>query len=162
VLTGLVPTASGLSRHRPIEPPEISSNLSQLVERLGAMAGCDVLVHCCAANPPIELLWRTGIHGVLVDLDQLRRAEWDAIGPALESGWQLGIGARPTSQALTADQLARRVLPPLRDLGVEPAQAGQLILTPACGLAAATQSEALAALRALRGAADIVTEQLAS
>ena len=48
------------------------------------------------------------------------------------------------------------------DLGVDPGRADQLLLTPACGLASATRSEAIAALRALRAAADIVSEQLAS
>jgi methionine synthase II (cobalamin-independent) len=162
VLAGSVPTASGMSRHRSIEVPEVSGTLSQLVERLRDTAGSDVLVHCCAADPPLELLRNAGLRGVLVDLDQLGRAEWDAIGPALEAGWEVGLGALPTRQALTADQLARRVLPALSDLGVDPARFGQLMLTPACGLASATQSEAVAALRALRAAADIVSEQLAS
>jgi methionine synthase II (cobalamin-independent) len=162
VLAGSVPTASGLSRHRSIDVPEVSGTLSQLVARLGDTAESDVLVHCCAADPPIELLRRTGARGVLVDLDQLGRAEWDAIGPALEAGWEVGLGALPTRQTLTADQLARRVLPALRDLGVDPAQFSQLILTPACGLASATQSDAVAGLRSLRAAADIVSEQLAS
>jgi methionine synthase II (cobalamin-independent) len=162
VLAGSVPTASGFSRHRSVDAPEVSSALSQLVDRLQATAGSDVLVHCCAARPPVDLLRGTGARGALVDLDQLGRAEWDAIGPALEAGWEIGLGARPTNRSLTGDQIARRVLPALRDLGVDPQRSGQLILTPACGLASATQSEAVAALRALRTAAEIVSDQLAS
>ena len=50
----------------------------------------------------------------------------------------------------------------LRDLGVEPTRSGQLILTPACGLAGAAGPDAVRALRTVRTAADIVTEQLAS
>jgi methionine synthase II (cobalamin-independent) len=45
---------------------------------------------------------------------------------------------------------------------VDPARSDQLLLTPACGLASATRAGAIAALRALRTAADIVREQLAS
>ena len=161
VLAGSVSTASGFSRHRPVEVPEVSTALSQLVERLRVVES-DVLVHCCAADPPVEVLRGAGTRGGLFDLDQLGRPEWDAIGPALEAGWEVGLGAAPTHRALTADQLARRVIPALRDLGVEPAQSDQLILTPACGLASATQAEAVGILRALRSAADIVTEQLAS
>jgi methionine synthase II (cobalamin-independent) len=162
VLAGSVPTASGFSRHRSAEVPEVSAALSQLVDRLQATSGSDVLVHCCAADPPVDLLRGAGTRGVLLDLDQLGRAEWDAIGPALEAGWVVGLGARPTNRALTADQLARRVLPALRDLGVDPERSGQLILTPACGLASATRQEAVTALRALRTAAGVVSEQLAS
>jgi methionine synthase II (cobalamin-independent) len=161
VLAGSVSTASGFSRHRSVEVPEVSTALSQLVERLRIMES-GVVVHCCAADPPVDLLRGAGTRGGLFDLDQLGRSEWDAIGPALEAGWELGLGAAPTHRALTPDQLARRVLPALRDLGVEPAQSDQLILTPACGLASVTRAEALGILRALRSAADIVTEQLAS
>ena len=76
---------------------------------------------------------------------------------------EVGLGARPTDRALTADQLARRVLPALRDLAWIRTRIGQLLLTPACGLASATLTRgAVAALRALRSAADIVSEQLAS
>jgi methionine synthase II (cobalamin-independent) len=161
VLSGSVPTASGFSRHRSVEAPEVSTALSQLVERLRVVHS-EVLVHCCAADPPIDLLRGAGTRGGLVDLDQLGRPEWDAIGSALEAGWEVGLGAAPTDRVLTSDQLARRVLPALRDLGVEPAQSVQLIITPACGLASATRAEAVRLLRALRSAADIVTEQLAS
>jgi methionine synthase II (cobalamin-independent) len=162
VMAGSVSTASGFSRHRSVEVPEVSAALHQLVERVQATAGSDVLVHCCAADPPIQLLYGAGTRGVLVDLDQLGRTEWDAIGAALDAGWEVGLGAAPTNRVLTADQLARRVLPALHDLRVEPAQSDQLIVTPACGLASATRAEALGILRALRAAADIVAEQLAS
>ena len=163
VLAGSVPTASGFSRHRSVEVPEVSTALSQLVERLRTSADTDVLVHCCAADPPLDLLRTAGTRGALLDLDQLGPAEWDAIGPALEAGWEVGLGTLPTNRlSLTADQLARRVLPALRDLGVDAERSDQLLLTPACGVAASTVQEATGALRALRGAADIVTEQLAS
>ena len=162
VLAGSVPTASGFSRHRSVEVPEVSAALSQLVERLRATGGSDVLVHCCAADPPIELFYDAGSRGVLVDLDRLGRTEWDAIGAALEAGREVGLGAWPTDRTLTADEVARRVLSALRDLGMDPSRSAQLIITPACGLASVTPAEAIGALRALRTAADIVTDQLAS
>ena len=162
VLAGSVPTASGFSRHRSVEVPEVSAALSQLVERLRATGGSDVLVHCCAADPPIELFYDAGSRGVLVDLDRLGRTEWDAIGAALEAGREVGLGAWPTDRTLTADEVARRVLSALRDLGMDPSRSAQLIITPACGLASVTPAEAIGALRALRTAVDIVTDQLAS
>ena len=162
VLAGSVPTASGFSRHRSVEVPEVSAALSQLVERLRATGGSDVLVHCCAADPPIELFYDAGSRGVLVDLDRLGRTEWDAIGAALEAGREVGLGAWPTDRTLTTDEVARRVLSALRDLGMDPSRSAQLIITPACGLASVTPAEAIGALRALRTAVDIVTDQLAS
>ncbi len=159
VLAGAVPTASGFSRHRAVEPPEVSQTLGQLV---GLLDPVPVLVHCCAANPPIELLRIAGVRGVLIDIDHLSTADWDAIGQALESGILLGLGARPTGRPLTADQLADRVLRPLRTLGFDPAYAAQLLLSPACGLAGATRADAIEALRSLRIAAGIVADQLSA
>jgi methionine synthase II (cobalamin-independent) len=160
VLAGGVATASGLSRHRVIEPPEASSALRHVVER---MPNTRLLVHCCAAEPPVALLQGAGVAGVLLDVDQLDGAAWDAVGTALDAGLDIGLGALPTNAArLTADEVARRVMTVVRDLGVEPTQSGQLILTPACGLAGARPAEAVRALRTVRTAADIVTEQLAS
>ena len=53
VLAGTIPTASGLSRHRAIEPNEVSGAVIYARDRL---APTPIAVHCCAADPPIELL----------------------------------------------------------------------------------------------------------
>ena len=173
VLGGTLATASGLSRHRPIEPPEVSGGVRYVVERLSPTP---VVVHCCAAGPPVELLRTAGIAGILVDIDQLSAADWDAVGASLEAGVWIGMGALPTSSTPGADQLgpdqlgpdqlgpdqvALRVLRPLRDLGLDPPVAARIVITPACGLASASRDGAVRALRTLRSAADIVTAQLA-
>ena len=158
VLGGTLATASGLSRHRPVEPAEVSGGLRYVVESLSPSP---VVVHCCAASPPVELLGTAGITGILVDIDQVSGADWDAIGASLEAGVWIGMGALPTGSTLGPDQLAGRVLQPLRDLGLEPPVAARIMITPAGGLASATHDGAVRALRTLRSAADIVTEQLA-
>ena len=158
VLGGTIANASGLSRHRAIEPSEISGAMIYTRERL---APTPVAVHCCAANPPIEQLRLAGVAGVFIDIDQLSTADWDAVGATLEAERWIGLGALPTDRALGPDQVARRVLGPLRDLGLEPPVAARSMITPACGLASATRDGAVAALRTLRSAAQIVTEQLA-
>jgi hypothetical protein len=56
--------------------------------------------------------------------------------------------------------VAERVLRPVRVLDVDPAVAGQLIITPACGLAGLDPAAALRVLRTVRTAAGIVTEEL--
>jgi methionine synthase II (cobalamin-independent) len=136
----------------------VSGALTYLVERL---PDTPVLVHCCAADPPVALVQGAGVRGVLLDVDQLDRAAWDAVGAGLERGLEVGLGALPTSAALTPDEVARRVLRAVEDLGLEPGRSGQLLLTPACGLAGLTGADAVRALRTVRTAADIVTEQLA-
>lgn len=159
VLAGSLPNASGLLRHRAIEPSEVSGAISYAVHRL---APTPVAVHCCAAGPPIELLRLARVSGVLLDIDQLTGAEWDVVGASLEAGLWIGMGALPTDRTLTPDQVARRVLGPLRDLNLEPILlAERTVITPACGLASATRDGAVQALRTLGSTAQIVTEQLA-
>ncbi len=160
VLAGRVPTASGFSRHRVVDLPEASAAIRGVAEAAGRR-GVATWVHCCAAEPPIDLLGRSAVEGLLLDIDQLTSREWDLIGPALETGLTLGLGVAPTGGSPNADQIARRTLAPLRALPVDPQRAGQLLVTPACGLGSRTRSDAVAVLRALRGAADIVTDQLA-
>ncbi len=159
VLAGGIATASRLSRLRAVEPPEVSDTFSYLGERL---TGTSVLVHCCAADPPVALLHGAGVSGVLVDLDQLDRAAWDGVGAGLEQGLQVGLGALPTSSSRTPDEVARRALRAVEDLGLDPDRSGQLLLTPACGLAGVAGADAVRALRTVRTAADILTDQLAS
>ncbi|CAA9320898.1 MAG: vitamin-B12 independent methionine synthase family protein [uncultured Friedmanniella sp.] len=162
VMTGSVATASGFSRHRVVDLPELSGTLRHVVEQLGGTDGTPVVVHCCAAGFPVDLVRRSGVAGVSLDLDQLVPADWDALGTGLEEGLLLWLGGLPTDAALTADEVARRCLVPLRALGLDPGLlTSQLVLTPACGLAGSTDRAALQALRTVRSAADIVTDQLA-
>jgi methionine synthase II (cobalamin-independent) len=158
VLAGTIATASGLSRHRAIESSEISGAIIYARERL---APTPVAVHCCAADPPIELLRLGGVSGVLLDIDQLSAADWDDVAATLEAGQWIGMGALPTDRTLGPDQVARRVLSSLRDLGLEPPVAARVVITPACGLASASRDDAVRALRTLRSAGQIVMEQLA-
>ena len=159
VMTGDVPTASGFSRHRVVDLPELSGAVEQLVTRVG---DTPVVVHCCAARLPVDLLRRAGAAGVSLDLDQLVPADWDALGSGMEQGLDLWLGALPTDRPLSADEVARRALPPLRALGLDPGLlTSRLVLTPACGLAGATVRGAVQALRTARTAAGVLTEQLA-
>jgi methionine synthase II (cobalamin-independent) len=119
-------------------------------------------VHCCQSGAPIELLHRAGFGALFLDLDQLSVADWDIIAERLEQGLVLGAGALPTSQTLTPEQVAARVLRPVRERGIDPALAAQLLITPACGLAGNTQAAALQALRTVSKAAEIITDQLAN
>ena len=161
VLAGDVTTASGLSRHGAVDVPEVSEAYSQLVERL-AEAAVPVWVHSCAADVPAGLLFRAGVSGVLVDLDQTRPAQWDEIGTAMEGGLVLGAGAVAAGSEPGPDQVAARTLAALRALDLDPSITGRTLLTPACGLASVTVAQAVRTLRTLRTAARIVTEQLAA
>lgn len=156
VLGGQVATASGWGHHRSVPVPEVSEMITRVVAGLDPAA---VLIHSCAAAFPIALVHQAGVAGLLVDLDQLSPADWDVLGAGLEQGLRLGAGALPTGSELTADQVAHRVLGPVRDLEVDPA-AISLVLTPACGLAQLTPAAAVQSLRTVRTAAGIVADAL--
>ena len=161
VLGGSVATASGLARHRPVDLPEVSGALRDLMTQARSAGAAAVVVHCCAPAAPISLLSGAGADGIYVDLDQLGASDWDPIAACLEGGLEIGCGALPTDRLLSVDEVARRVLTALRDLGLEPEVSAKIVMTPACGLAGATGEGALQALRTIRRAAAIVTEQLA-
>lgn len=162
VLAGSVRTASGFSKHRSIDEIEIGETYAQLVAALASVVpGTQLVVHSCARGVPIALLHGAGVNGMSLDLDQLRTADWDALGSAMEQGLWLSAGALPTGAVLSADQVANRVLRPIRALDLDPAVAAQLVVTPACGLGSVEVSAALQALRTVRTAAGIVTESLA-
>ncbi|MBO0811605.1 MAG: hypothetical protein J2P23_06120 [Microlunatus sp.] len=173
VLAGDIPTASGFSTHRSIDVPEVSDGLSTVAEAASAAlpeppSGLPRLwLHSCARGVPVELIRKAGFGGVGIDLDQLSTADWDRLGQAMSDGLWLGAGALSTGtgpatdRRWSADAIGQRVLRAMRTLGLEPDIAGRMIITPACGLARFDHGSAVRALRAVRKAADIVTDQLA-
>jgi methionine synthase II (cobalamin-independent) len=160
VLAGSIANASGLLRYRAIDAAEVSATLSEVGTKVYAAGAVAVTLHSCAAEVPISLLHNGGVSGIYLDLDQLSGQDWDAIAACLEDGAEIGLGALPTDRAMTADDVARRVLVRIRDLGMEPTVSGRIVITPACGLASATRDGAVAAMRTVRRAAALITEQL--
>ncbi|QGF24475.1 methionine synthase [Raineyella fluvialis] len=165
IRTGGVRSASGLRRLPAWGSQEIIGHLRPLVDRLAA-AGLDpsrTLVHSCAPGPGIDDLVAAGVGGVGVDVDQLARADLDAIAALLEGGRILHLGVArtvPVDTLPTADALAGRALSVLRPLELGPAIADRVVLTPACGLAGWTERPATQLLRRLGSAAGIVDEEL--
>jgi methionine synthase II (cobalamin-independent) len=178
VLAGQVPTASGFSSHRKIDQAEVSTALTWIADAVGphpepephpglAEGPPRTWLHSCAADVPVKLIKDAGIGGIALDLDQLSTADWDTVGQAMSDGLWLGAGGLSTSTGGTTDRqwspdtVAQRILRAMRTLGLDPSVAGQMIITPACGLARFDQRSAVDALRAVRKAADLVTDQLA-
>lgn len=160
VLAGAVPTASGFGRHRTIHPPEASQLLAWVLDAV-TEAGAEPWVHSCAPATPLDLLRGAGARGLAVDLAVLSAADHDALGGALEAGETVALGVLPgTDPALapTDAQVTESVLRWLDMLGLDPAEvSGQLVLTPACGLAGAGPGWARTALTLLRTAATHLT-----
>jgi Cobalamin-independent synthase, Catalytic domain len=173
VAGGEVPTASGLSRLRPVEAETLRERLAQVI----AGTGKYTVVHSCAPAVPFGLIRAAGAGALSFDLSQLRRGEEDAVAEAAEAGMGLLTGVVPAVPApdagttrpagptgpgdgsAEARQAAERVIRLWTRLGLPldtcPEQA---VITPACGLAGASGDQARAALTQCREAGSMLAE----
>jgi methionine synthase II (cobalamin-independent) len=131
------------------------------LSRVLATTPAYTLVHCCATDVPFGIIRMAGANGLAFDLSQLRRGEEDEVAEAGEAGMGLLTGAI----AAVADEpggpreTAERVIRLWRRLGLPLATcAEQAVITPACGLAGASPSQARAALARCREAAGMLAE----
>ena len=154
VLAGAVPTASGWSKHRSVDGPGAVELLSLVT------TAAPTVVHCCAARPPIEVFTKSGASGVAVDISLLTEAGWEQIGIAVEAGTTLYAGVVATTGDLpTPKQAADPLLRRWDELGLDPELLKQVVITPACGLAASpSPADARARLAVLRDAGEIIAE----
>ena len=146
---------TGVTGVTPVHPVDQIAAI-ELLDRC-ASAGPTV-VHCCAAGLPWNILQRSSIQAVSVDVSVLAPADLDGIGEVVESGRAVLLGVVPTSApakppaveevakvaAAVTDRLgfARNVL---RD---------RIGITPACGLAGATAPWARTAVGLCQKTAD--------
>src|SRR5699024_8946584 len=160
VLGGRVPTASGLGRYRSVEVSEAGETLGELVERITAV-GARAVAHSCAVRTPVGLLANAGFTAFAFDLSAVGTAEYDDYAAAFDAGLDLWPGVVPgTDPAPATDTapatgtapgtdpapgtdtaLVARVRRFFGALGYDPEQvAPRLVVTPVCGLAAASPS----------------------
>jgi methionine synthase II (cobalamin-independent) len=99
----------------------------------------------------------TGVAGLSADLDKLGPADLDTFAEALDQGRTAALGVVPSTDPAAAVSDARvveRVQRWLDMLGLDPEEVGErLVLTPSCGLAAASGPWAREALQVLRRSA---------
>ncbi|MET7461599.1 methionine synthase [Nonomuraea sp. NPDC005501] len=152
VLAGTVPTASGFGRLAAVEEWRVEASLRRFPAPI---------VHCCAPSVPYDLLRRAGVRGVSVDASLVRRRDEEAVGEAVEAGLLLFLGVVPGTDTRLPDVgvVAKPAVELWRRLGF-PAErlAGQVVLTPSCGLAGASPAYARAALAACRKAARVLRD----
>lgn len=150
VLAGGLPTASGFGKLPAVEAVTVEEGLAGVVRQLPVPA----LVHCCATRAPLGLFRAAGVAGVSFDLALVQ--DLDAVGTAVEAGTHLLVGVVPgTDSTLAAPKAtASRVQAWWRELGFPAEQLhADVTLTPACGLAGASQAYARAAMTHVREAA---------
>src|SRR3954447_3452005 len=162
VLAGSVPTESGLERVAAIEPQPIREHLAAVV----AAVDVPVVVHCCAGSPPIRLLTDSGADAVSVDITQ--ELDLDDVGALVERDIALWLGVVPTLGP-GVPPTVRAVLQPVREMWRRLTFAPErlpasVVLTPACGLAGASEGWSRSALRLVvqsaRALAEAATEDV--
>lgn len=161
ILAGRVPTASGFGTLAAVEEPVAQAGLAEVLAAATAAGAAHTAVHCCAAQPPLELARRAGAGSLAVDAALLTEREDEELAAAVEAGVALWLGVVPGTDAelgqlrATVDGVRRL----WRRLGFAPALLpASVVVTPACGLAGATPAYARAALRRVREAGRALAE----
>ncbi|WP_229795343.1 methionine synthase, partial [Saccharothrix coeruleofusca] len=138
VLRGLLPTPSKLGTVPAVPEPEAQAVLRTVVEAVDA----DVVVHCCAPNPPVSLIRKAGARAVSLDATIIEQRMLDEIGEAWQEGLVFLLGLVPsTAPGAPVDlkSLARPALELVDRLGfARSTLAAQAVPTPTCGLAGAS------------------------
>lgn len=157
VLAGSLPTPSGYGRVPAVPEPEARTLLSRTIDAVRAATGQPVLVHCCAARPPVALFRAAGADGIAFDVTLLGDApatQWDELGAAWDAGVVLLLGLVPGTDPATPLGLRAAAEPALRmtdRLGFPRRMlAERAVPTPRCGLAGATPTWARRALSLVR------------
>jgi methionine synthase II (cobalamin-independent) len=149
VINGSVPTASGLTKYRPVELAEVESLLSDLVKSLHGV-GASVLVHSCAPKPPFELWRRAGFDGISFDAALITDADYDHLGAAIDRGTKLVLGVVPTNARPDSQAALAQVSHLQRELSFDDATwLPNIAVSPSCGLATLPQSVARASIDAV-------------
>jgi methionine synthase II (cobalamin-independent) len=146
VIAGRVPTESGLSAYRAVDGPDAATALRTVVEAVGV----PVVVHCCAPDVPLAVVRDARAVGVALDLSLLD--DLDPLGSFIEDGFGLFAGV-PREEKVTGKRIAERVGTFWRRLGFPAARLPQqVVITPACGLADASDRYVRTVLTACREA----------
>lgn len=149
VLAGEVATPSGYGSVRSVDRNTVADRLRSVLEV--APEGCRV-VHCCAPNPPLEILASVGLAAVALDADLIGVEHLDRLGEAVEAGTSLWLGCLPALDApVSAIAVRERVSRLWSDLGFpRELVASRVVVTPSCGLAGASPAHAKRVLSTLR------------
>ena len=162
VLSGALPTASGFGRLRAVEESVAVDGLRTVLDAVRVSGAVATLVHCCADDPPVEVLSRTGAQGLSLDVSRLGRAGWEAVATVVEARVALWAGAVPTTGTVPSVSTAvDAVWSRWRTLGLDAALLAGVVLTPACGLARSSPQDARARLARTLQAAAALAERAA-
>lgn len=148
---------TGVTALSPVAPLDEAVAEALLETCVGAV-GADVMLHSCAAELPWNLLQRSRIGAISVDVGTLRAEDLDHLAAFVESGRTVMLGVVPTAvppRPLTAEEVAIALVGVTDRLGFgRSALRDRIGVSPACGLAGATQQWARTAIGLAHKAAE--------
>ena len=152
---------TGVTALSTVHPVDETRFISLLDECVGAVGG-EAMLHSCAADLPWKALRRSTIKAVSVDAATLSAGDLDGIGEFVDSGRCVVLGLVPAlapDRVPAVEELAAAAVAVTDRLGFARAVLRERIgISPACGLAGATDGWARSAI----GFAQQVAEVLAS
>ncbi|CAJ1584144.1 methionine synthase [[Mycobacterium] wendilense] len=147
----------GVTSLNPVHPVDEALAV-ELIDRCVGRAGQAAVLHCCAADIPWNVLRRSEIGAVSVDVAALGPADLDHLGEFLEAGRTVLLGAVPAvepAQRPSVEQVAGALAAVTDRLGFGRAILAERIgVTPACGLAGTTPQWARRAVELCQQVAD--------
>ncbi|MBA0045288.1 methionine synthase [Mycobacterium sp. NPDC050853] len=151
---------SGTSMFSPVHPVDVPTATS-LLDQCAEAVGGELLVHCCAADPPWELLRGANIRGIAVDAACLTDAQaLDGLASVLDTGKAAVLGVIPSvapSVPISADVLAVSTAGLADKLGFGRAVLRDRIgISTGCGLAGADLQWARTATELTRKVSDLI------
>lgn len=156
---------TGVTALNPVHPVDEFRAIGLLDDCVRA-AGGEVLLHCCAAELPWTLLQRSAVGAVSVDVAMLDAEGLDGLGAFVDSGRVVVLGLLPavlTEGPPSLDELVAAAAAVTDRLGFPRSVLGSRIgISPACGLAGATEAWARAATALTQRAASAIGEDPAA
>ncbi|MGZ6777400.1 MAG: methionine synthase [Mycobacterium sp.] len=161
-LAGRLTGVTSLTPVHPIDEPVATALLDDCVSTVGG----EVALHSCASGLPWPVLQRSTFTAVSFDLSTLTVDDVDGVGEFIESGRTVMLGVIPAAvpeRRPSAEEVAGSVVDFTDRLGFPRALLPDRIgVTPACGLANATQQWARTAIELAQKAADAIADDPAA
>jgi methionine synthase II (cobalamin-independent) len=152
---------TGVTAFTPVHPVDETVAIG-LLDGCAERVGGEVLLHSCAAGLPWKLLQRSAISAVSVDVSKLDAQGLDGLGEFVDSGRGVVLGVVPSlapERAPSPEELAASVVAVTDRLGIPRALlADRVGISPACGLAGATEAWARAATLLTRRVAAVIAD----
>jgi methionine synthase II (cobalamin-independent) len=152
---------TGVTSFSPVHPVDEPVAI-ELLDLCVAAVGAEVAVHICAADLPWNLLRRSSVNAVSVDVSTLQAADLDGIGELIEDGRTVMLGVLPTTAPAarpSVEEVATMAASVTDRLGFARSVLAERVgVTPACGLAGATPEWAKAAIMLAQKVADAFAE----